>query len=164
MNELVFSSAIGGISGSRSMLGPALIVRNLPLALPRPRQSLRGALASPAVRRLITVLAAGELVADKSARIPSRTDAVPLAGRAVSGAMAAATLARPGHRVRAAVAGAAGAVVAGYALRNLRKTLTARGMPNMLAGLVEDAVAIGAGVLLVRAAAQNATVNAQLPI
>jgi uncharacterized membrane protein len=138
MNDLAVAFGIGALSGSRSMLGPALVGRRL----------------APAVaQRVLTLLAAGEMVADKSTLIPARTEVLPLAGRVTTGALAAAGLARRDRRVAAAVAGAMGALAGTYAWYHLRRLATVRlGLSNMAAGLAEDALAVGAGALLLRAA------------
>lgn len=136
MKELVRAWGIGALSGSRSMLGPAVVAQSV---------------ASRSVRTLLSVFAAGELVADKSSTIGARTDALPLAGRLILGAAAAATSVKR-HRVQAAFAGAAGALAATYAFFHLRRVATTRlKIPNAMAGLMEDAAALGAGAMLTRA-------------
>jgi uncharacterized membrane protein len=134
MNPFVTSFALGAISGSRSMLAPALVAR--------------AAGASPRTRLLAT-LAGSEMVADKLPFIPARTRALPLAGRLASGAIAGSALCSGRHRIACALAGAAGAVAAAYALARLRQFMTVeRGVPNAVAGLCEDALAVGAGLWL----------------
>jgi uncharacterized membrane protein len=139
MNELALAYGIGAVSGSRSMLGPALVgTRALPAAA-------EGVLAAMSV---------AEMVVDKSAGIPARTAPLPLAGRALTGALAAAGYARPGRRLASALLGAAGAITAAYAFYHLRRLATERfGVSNSVAGLVEDATAIGVGAMLLRAPA-----------
>ena len=136
MRELVRAWGIGALSGSRSMLGPAVVAQSA---------------GSPTVRTLLAVCAAGELVADKTSIVGARTEALPLAGRLVLGAAAAAASVKR-HRVQAACAGAAGAVAAAYACFQLRRLATTRlKIPNVVAGMVEDAAALGAGAMLTHA-------------
>ena len=136
MTELARAWAMGALSGSRSMLGPALMA-------PSAR--------SPPARTILTLLTAGEIVADKTAGIPARTDALPLTGRLVLGAAAAAGVAKR-HRLQAALAGAAGALTATYALFHLRRLATTRlRIPNVVAGMIEDAAVLSAGAMLTRA-------------
>jgi len=136
MRELAMAWGLGALSGSRSMLGPAVVARS---ALPLP------------ARRVLSLLAAGELAADKSPRIPARTSALPLAGRIVMGAAAAATFAKR-KRLQAALAGAAGALASTYACFYLRRFATNQlRIPNVVAGVVEDAAALSAGTMLMRA-------------
>lgn len=135
MTELARAWAIGTLSGSRSMLGPALMAQS---ALPRP------------ARTILTLMTAGEIVADKTPGIPARTDALPLTGRLVLGAAAAAGVAKH-HRLQAALAGAAGALTASYALFHLRRLATTRlRIPNVVAGMIEDAAVLSAGAMLLR--------------
>ncbi|MGH9310283.1 MAG: DUF4126 domain-containing protein, partial [Vicinamibacterales bacterium] len=76
-DAIVIAGALGAVSGSRSMLAPALVAR--------------AHHASPAAP-ILALLAGGEMMADKMPFIPSRTDALPLAGRIVSGALAGAAV------------------------------------------------------------------------
>ena len=136
MRELAIAWGIGALSGSRSMLGPAVVAQS---ALPLP------------ARTVLSLLAAGELVADKAPGIPARTDAPLLAGRLVLGAAAAAGYAKR-NRFEAALIGAAGALVSTYACFHLRRFVTHRlRIPNVVAGMVEDAAALGAGAMIMRA-------------
>lgn len=136
MNTLLRAAAVGAVSGSRSMMGPAVVARRL---LPA------------GVAPLVPLMAAGEMLADKSPRMPARTTALPLAGRMMTGAFAAGSQTRGRQRIAAALAGAAGAAAATYALYHLRRYATSRGMPNAAAGFAEDALVIGAAMLLARA-------------
>jgi uncharacterized membrane protein len=109
----------------------------------------QSALPRPA-RTILTLMTAGELVADKTAGIPARTDALPLTGRLVLGAAAAVGVAKR-HRLQAALAGAAGALTATYALFHLRRLATTRlRIPNVVAGMIEDAAVLSAGAMLMR--------------
>jgi uncharacterized membrane protein len=134
MNAILVAGALGAVSGSRSMLAPALVAR--------------AHAASPAP--ILAWLAGGEMIADKMPFIPSRTDPLPLVGRIVSGALAGASACGGRRRVPCALAGAAGAVVATFALVRLRQFASARRIPNVLAGAIEDALAIWAGTRLLR--------------
>jgi uncharacterized membrane protein len=136
MNPFVMSVALGAISGSRSMLAPALVARAAGVS--------RGA-------PLLATLAGGEMLADKLPFIPARTRALPLVGRLASGAVVGSAFCAGRSRVACAIGGAAGAVVAAYALTRVRQFVTTqRGVPNAVAGLCEDAVALAAGLWLLR--------------
>ena len=120
---------LGALTGMRSMSGAAALAAGRGGVLPR----------------LAATLAAGEMVADKTEAIGDRTDALPLGGRAVMGAMVGSFVARD-HRtsiVAGALIGAAAAVAMTYVAYHLRKRLP---LSNILGGLSEDAVvaAIGA--------------------
>ena len=133
MRELVRALGIGALSGSRSMLGPAVVAQSA---------------ASPPLRTLLSVFAAGELVADKTSMVGARTDALPLTGRLMLGAAAAVASVKR-HRLQAAFVGAAGALASAYACFRLRRWATTRlRIPNVVAGMMEDAAALGAGSML----------------
>lgn len=149
MNDLAYATGIGAISGARSMLGPALVFNRLSPVQRFSLGRLASAAASPGARRLLAALAVAELIADKSRRLPPRIETMPLMGRIGSGAFAAASHAASGGRTRAAVAGAAGAVAATFALYYLRRAISRR-LSDRAVALGEDALAVGLGLLMVR--------------
>ena len=150
MKEWLLAYGIGAVCGSRSLLVPALLANTSagpwPLAGP-----LATAARSAGGRALMAAMATAELLADKSVRIPARTDALPLGARVTTGALSALACARPSQRVPAAVAGAIGALTGAYLFFHLRRLATARlGVPAIMAGAAEDALAIGVGTALMR--------------
>jgi uncharacterized membrane protein len=120
--------ALGAITGMRSMSGPAA------LALER----------DSAFRAFVPLMAAAEMVADKTSIVGNRTDPLPLAGRAVMGAVAGGLVSRDYRQNIAAgsLIGAGTAVIAAYLAYHLRRRLPLSGV---LAGLAEDALVIGLG-------------------
>ncbi|HKH70333.1 MAG TPA: DUF4126 family protein [Vicinamibacterales bacterium] len=100
--------------------------------------------------RILSYLAAGEMAADKLPAIPARTDALPLFGRIVSGAMVGASVCGRRQRVACVLTGAAGALVAAYALTAGRRVAARRRIPNAVAGTFEDVLALVAGLWLMR--------------
>jgi hypothetical protein len=124
--------AIGAITGMRSMAGAATLARHGGL--------LKGA---------TTLMAAGEMAADKTSFVGNRTDAVPLAGRAAMGALLGALLARERHDhvVLGGLLGAATAVVAAHVAYRLRTRLP---LSTVAGGVLEDAIVVGAGTLYAR--------------
>jgi uncharacterized membrane protein len=119
---------LGALTGMRSMSGAAALAAGRGGVLPR----------------LAATLAAGEMVADKTEAIGDRTDALPLGGRAVMGAVVGGFVARD-HRtsiVAGALIGAAAAVAMTYVAYHLRKRLP---LSNILGGLSEDAVVAAIG-------------------
>jgi uncharacterized membrane protein len=131
-SALLDAAVLGGVSGLRTFTAPAAL-------------ALRGRLAAGSrPRTALLVIAGGELVADKLPIVPSRTAPGPLFGRAVAGAVVGSAAAGP---VGAGV-GAAAAVSASYAGTAARARTS---LPNVVAGLVEDAVAIGAAAWASRA-------------
>ena len=120
---------LGALTGMRSMSGAAALAAG------------RGGL----LPRLATTLAAGEMVADKTEAIGDRTDALPMGGRAMMGALVGGFVARD-HRtsiVAGALIGAAAAIAMTHLAYHVRKRLP---VSNLIGGLSEDALvaAIGA--------------------
>ena len=122
-NETV---GLGVITGMRSMAGPA--------ALALRHQGL--------FRRLVPLLALGEMVADKTPGIGDRIDPIPLAGRALMGALVGGVIARErgGNMVLHALVGASAAVVAAHLAYRARKALP---LPGLAGGLLEDSIVTG---------------------
>jgi uncharacterized membrane protein len=109
-------------------------------------------LANPISLVIFTLLAIGEFIGDKLPKTPSRITLFPLAARAGSGALCGSALAVAASVPVAggAVCGLVGAIVGAYAGYSVRRLLTSRaGLPDLLIALVEDAVAIGGGLLVV---------------
>ncbi|MFY0579024.1 DUF4126 family protein [Cystobacter fuscus] len=138
---------LGVLAGMRGFSAPALLGFHFsrePRAAPAGNLGL---LASPLVSRALAVLTAGEVVADKTPWIPARISPPALVGRALSGALVGAALAprRPLTPVHA-VLGAAAAVASSFTFYALRRFMTRRlGVPNVVAGLAEDALAAALG-------------------
>jgi uncharacterized membrane protein len=145
---------LGAITGVRSMAAPAILSRS---AVEERIGSLEGtpfaALASPRVSTALQLLEMGEMVGDKTPIIPSRTSLLPLLGRAAIGAFAGAALFASGKRPVAAGAalGAVSATAAAYAAEGVRMRITERlGVPNVVAGLLEDGIVLLGGPRLLR--------------
>jgi uncharacterized membrane protein/uncharacterized protein (UPF0548 family) len=147
-DALLNTVGFGVLAGMRSLSAPAFLSRQLsqqPVDAPKGRVH---ALASERTSRVLTVLAVSELAADKLPWIPARISPPSLVARAVSGALAGAAVAAPHRRmtVGRALLGAAAAVASSFAFYKLRQLATREwGIPNVVAGLMEDAVAIGLG-------------------
>ncbi|MGA2810828.1 MAG: DUF4126 family protein [Candidatus Acidiferrum sp.] len=146
---LVF--AIGVVCGLRSLTGPAVVawaahsgwlaLHGTPLAF----------LASLPAVIIFTLLALGELVADKLPKTPSRTAPLGLGARLVLGGLCGAALALAGNQGLAAgaVLGALGGVLgalAGYQVRT--RLVRVLHVPDFVVALAEDLVAIGCALLI----------------
>lgn len=107
------------------------------------RQPLSG-MTGRFARLSTTAAFVGELVGDKSPKVPTRTVPPVLAGRAVSGAASALALAQRDHgsRVQWALAGALGAVAGSYAGVQARRVAAARFGSDWPGALTEDALTI----------------------
>jgi uncharacterized membrane protein len=141
--------ALGALSGSRSMLTPALIATLRPGDVAAVADRL--GLPLTTLGRASAALSFAEMLADKHPSIPARTTAIPLLGRIASGAAAGAVCANPGDRRRGACLGALGALTATFVLYQLRSAATRRWqLPNVSAGAIEDVVALAAGWAILR--------------
>lgn len=124
------SIVIGAMTGIRSMSAPATLAwrHGGPIAA------------------LCNVLAFGEAVVDKMPFVGDRTEALPLTGRVIIGAVAGGYVARrhPGTAVAGALLGGASALVAAHLATRLRKEFD---IPATAGGLLEDAVMLGLGAL-----------------
>ena len=143
---------IGVMVGLRSLTAPAVIswVAHWGwLDLTNSRLAFLG--STPAVV-IFSLLALGELVADKLPFTPNRTAPLGLGARVVSGGLSAAVIFASAHQflVVGAILGALGGVAgafAGYQLRH--RLVTNRHWPDFAVALAEDLVAIAGSFLLV---------------
>lgn len=129
----VVSAAIGIVAGMRSMSAPAIITSRIG---PRP------------LHTAFKLMALGEMAADKTKRVPDRTEPPALTGRIVIGGACAAVVAHTaGHFVAgAALIGAAAAAGSTYLFYHLRKAATERtGVPDAVVALCEDGLVFAAG-------------------
>lgn len=140
---------LGAISGMRSIMGTALISNQIAA---RHGSALRGTplapLANENVARTLSVLSAGEVVADKLPGIPPRIAAGPLIGRALFGALAGAAVCAEEKQPLAAGAlvGAVSAVAVTFGMYHLRRWLTKdAGIPDTAVALAEDTIAFSLG-------------------
>ncbi len=146
------AAALGAVVGSRSLLVPALVSR-----------TTRRVKAS----RAWSLLAVAEIAADKTPWIPPRTAPLSLAARmllgsAVAFGMASSSSRRPRSRssrgvaLGAALVGASSAAASAFLLRALRRRLSLLA-GNVRGGVLEDLVAIGAGLALTQVPADGTT-------
>lgn len=143
--EVFQTLTLAALSGVRSSVPPALLAGSI-------RRGETGNLEGTPFEKLglaagvLSVLMAGEMLADKTSLIPARTSAGPAAGRAVSGALVGATLFTAAGRGSGpgALAGGASAIVGLYAADRARKWASeSAGIPDPLWGVLEDALTLG---------------------
>jgi uncharacterized membrane protein len=146
------SFAIGIIAGLRSLTAPAVVSWAAHLGWLNVQDTWAAFLGQTATVYALTALALAELVADKLPQTPSRRTAGPFVVRIVLGAVSGAALSVAGRQssVIGAVLGGLGAVVGtlgGYQAR--KRSVAALKVPDFVIALIEDAIAIGGGFLLV---------------
>lgn len=152
--SLVFLMAfgIGLVTGLRSLTGPALVCWAAHLGWLPLEGSRLAFMGTTTATVVFSVLALGELVADKLPFIPDRTSAGPLFGRVVLGALSGAAIctAASHSATIGAVLGGLGGLVGAFAGYRARAGLGKKsGLPDLAIALIEDLIAVGGGLFLV---------------
>jgi uncharacterized membrane protein len=150
---LLITFLLGCVDGLRSLTAPAVVCWAACFGWLHFAGTKLAFIEHPATRIVVTLLAIGELVADKLPSTPARTAPVGLIARIVLGGACGAALAVSAGAsiVLAAVMGVIGALFGTYGGYNVRHALVARmHVPDLVVALAEDAIAIGGGLLVVR--------------
>jgi uncharacterized membrane protein len=152
MRVLLFAFLIGWVCGLRSMTAPAVVAWGAHMGWLQLEGSWLAWVANNISLVVFSLLAIGELIADKLPFIPGRTQPGPLGARIVFGALCAAALCLSGGAslLLGAILGGVGGIAGAFAGYNYRRWLS-RGakLPDLLIALLEDLVAVGGGLLLV---------------
>jgi uncharacterized membrane protein len=150
MSWYIWAFLIGAMAGLRSMTAPAAVswaarmgwlhLANTPLAF----------LGYAVTPYIFTILAIGELIADKLPKTPSRKTPGPFIGRIVTGglsgaALGAASQSLTGGLVAGALGGMAG-TLGGYEFRS--RLVKATGGKDLPIALLEDLIAVGGAILI----------------
>jgi uncharacterized membrane protein len=149
---LLLAFLIGAIGGLRTMTAPAVVacaanrhwlnLDNSPLAL----------IGSLGAVFVFTLGALGELVIDKLPSTPNRTRLLGIVARSVFGGLSGAAVAAAGAQsiTLGIVLGVAGAIAGAFGGYEVRKRLVRTlKVSDFVIALLEDAVAIGGGLLIV---------------
>ncbi len=144
--------AIGIVDGLRSLTAPAVVSWAARLKWLDLQYTWLAFLGNAVTPYVFTVLAVGELIADKLPRTPSRKAPRGFAARVALGAFTGMTLCVAAQKSPGAGAalGGLGAVVGtlgGYEART--RLVKGLKVPDFVIALLEDAVAIGGGLLIV---------------
>lgn len=149
---LLFCLLLGVACGLRSLTPPAIVCWGAHLGWLDLSGSGLAFLASSIATGIFTLLAIGELIADKTSKIGPRNAPGPFGARIVMGALCGAALAIAGHVGIAfcAIAGGVGAIAGTLAGFRIRRALTAPGkLPDLPVALIEDLITIGGSLFLV---------------
>ena len=149
---LFLAFAIGIVAGMRSMTAPATVAWAAYTHHLNVSGTVLTFMGYRATLIILIVLAIGELIADKLPNTPARTKPPGLIARVLAGALAGGCLGvtiglsfLPG-----ALLGAAGGIAGAFAGYQWRTGLVrALRVPDYVIAFVEDALAIGAGLLIV---------------
>lgn len=149
---LTLAFAIGIVTGMRSLTTPAVTA----WAAHRGWLNLAGShlafMGSTTAVAILTVLAIGEMIADKVPSAPNRTAPLGIGARFVCGALSGSCVGVSAGQSLAygAVIGAVGGVAGAFAGYRWRTGLVkALRVPDFVIALVEDAIAIGGGLWIV---------------
>jgi uncharacterized membrane protein len=141
---------IGIIAGLRAMSAPAAVSWGAYLGWIDLSQTPLAFMGYSWTPWIFTVLALAELVNDKLPNTPSRKVPPQFAARVIMGALAGASLgAAGGSLVIGLIAGVVGAVIGTYGGAAVRGRLSAMFGHDLPAALIEDAVAVIGGLLIV---------------
>ena len=149
---LALAFLIGCVCGLRSMTGPAVVCWGAHLGWLQLAGSKLGFLHHPVSLFVFTLCALGEIVADKLPKIPSRTMPGPLLVRIVFGGLCGAGLciSAGAAPLPGILMGGIGAIAGTFGGYHIRRWLTVgKGLPDFVIALLEDAVAVGGGMLIV---------------
>ena len=149
---LAIAFAIGLIAGLRSLTAPAVVCWAAHLKWINLQETSLAFMGAAVTTYIFTALAVLELIADKLPKTPSRKKPGPLAARFITGGLSGASLcvAAGQSLILGAILGGVGGVVGafvGYAART--GAVGALKVPDFVIALLEDAVAVGGGLLLI---------------
>jgi uncharacterized membrane protein len=151
MSTYVLAFLIGVIAGLRAMTAPAVVSWAARLGWLHVENTWLAFLGYAATPYIVSLLAIGELIADKLPKTPSRKAPPGFIARILTGGLSGAALgATSASWVVGLVAGVMGAVagtLGGYELRV--RLVKATGGKDLPIALLEDAIAIGGGFLIV---------------
>ena len=149
MTVYLLALLIGVVAGLRAMIAPAMVSWAAHLGLLDLGGTWVAFLDTVWARWILTLFAVGELITDQLPSTPSRTVPVQFGARIATGALSGAALGAPhGVMVGGLCAGAVGAIAGTFGGRAFRARLAASFGRDRPAAIVEDALAIGAALLI----------------
>jgi uncharacterized membrane protein len=148
---LVLAFLIGVIAGLRSLTAPAVLSWGARLGWLDLHGSPLAFMGSPITVAVFTVLAIGELIADKLPSTPGRTAPPGLIARIVMGGLSGGVIAAAGLQSIAlgaglGIAGGVAGTFAGYEVRT--RLVKALKVPDFVIACLEDLGAVGGALLI----------------
>jgi uncharacterized membrane protein len=147
----VLALGIGIVAGLRSLTAPAVVAWGAHLGWLNLHGSRLAFIGSTTVVAILSVLAIGELIADKLPMTPKRTAPAPLIARVITGGLCGACLcAATGQSsvIAGALLGGIGGIVGAFLGYNIRRRLDLH-IKDLAVALCEDVVAVGLALFLV---------------
>jgi len=147
---------MGAVAGLRPMTAYAVVAWSLKRRWISRRSSPFGRIISANASKTLAKIAMSELIADKLPFTPSRLKVAPLASRVVSGVICGATIQSARERAVAtgAILGGLASIAAAFAGYRARRRLS-QDLPDLAVALMEDALALGGGVVIAAWAAKE---------
>jgi uncharacterized membrane protein len=149
---LVLALGIGMVAGLRSLTAPAVVSWAAHIGWLNVHGSRLAFMGSTIVVAIFSVLALGELIADKLPWIPKRTSPAPLLARFLMGGLSGAALCAAAGQslVPGALSGGIGGVVSAFLGYYTRKSLvTDLHIKDFLVAISEDVIAIALALFIV---------------
>ena len=146
----VLALGIGIVAGLRSLTAPAVVTWAAHLGWLNLHGSPLAFMGSITAAAIFSLLAIGELIADKLPMIPKRTAPAPLLARIITGGLCGACLcAVVGKSLLAgSLLGGIGGVIGAFLGYSIRRRLDLH-VNDFVVAVCEDAVAVGLALLLV---------------
>src|SRR5271154_3278883 len=149
---LILAFAIGMIAGLRALTAPAVVCWAAHLGWLNLQDSHLAWMGSTAAVAIFSILALAEIINDKLPATGSRLAPPSLVIRSITGALAGSGLAIAAHQslflgIVVAVVGELAGSFVGYQVRH--QIVAALKIPDFPVALLEDAIAIGCGLLIV---------------
>jgi len=143
---------IGIVAGLRSLTAPAVVAWAVQVGWLNLHGSPLAFMGSTPAVAIFSLLALGELVADKLPMIPKRTAPAPLLGRVVTGGLCGACLCAAAGKalITGALLGGTGAIVGAFVGYQVRRGLVTKlHIKDLFVAICEDLLAIGLAVFIV---------------
>jgi uncharacterized membrane protein len=148
----LFAIGIGIVAGLRSLLPPAVVAWAANLGWLNLHDSPLAFMGSRVAVGIFSVLAIGELVADKLPKTPKRTALAPLLARILLGGLSGASLCAAAGKslIAGTLLGGAGGIIGAFVGYEIRRRLVNRLLiKDFFVAICEDLVAIGLAFFLV---------------
>jgi uncharacterized membrane protein len=147
---LVLAFGIGIVAGLRSLTAPAVVAWGAHLSWLNLHGSPLAFMESSTAVAVFSLLAIGELAADKLPIIPKRTAPAPLIARMITGGLSGACLCASAAQslVVGSVLGGIGGLIGAFLGYGIRKRLDLY-TKDIVVAICEDVVAVGLAIFLV---------------
>jgi uncharacterized membrane protein len=155
MNEnylLALALGIGFVAGLRSLTAPAVVAWAAHLGWLNLQGSSLAFMGLTAAAIIFSLLAIGELIADKVPGVPGRTAIAPLLARIFTGALGGACLAAAANKplLSACLLAGLGGVIGAFAGYEIRRRLVSQlHFRDFIVAIFEDLIAIGLACFIV---------------